>query len=297
MKKMNFLRKNDKIGIISPAGRVTEEDTYFAISTLKSWGFEPVIGENCFGSYGCFSGKPERRKNDLQAMLDSDDIKAIFCTRGGYGLAQIINDLSFEKFKKNPKMIIGYSDVTVLHNAMANLQVPSVHAPMLRGFSTTPANILNHIKNILVGEFPTYRIDSHPLNRCGEAKGEIVGGNLSVFFGLRGTRFDLDFKNKILFIEDIAERAHQIDRILWNLKIGGVFEQISGLIVGQFTNCLEDESLKQTIHESIANIVDEYNFPVCFNFPAGHVDDNYPIVFGIPSELKVEPYGAECKFL
>ena len=294
---MNFLSKNDKIGIISPAGKVIEEELVFAINMLKSWGFDPIVGKNCFGSYGCFSGTTENRESDLQSMLDSDEIKAIFCTRGGYGIAQIINDLCFEKFKKNPKVIIGYSDVTVLHNAMANLQIPSVHAPMLRSFSHTPADILRYIKQILTGKFPTYCIDSHPLNRQGIAKGEIIGGNLSVLFGLRGTRFDLNFTNKILFIEDISEKAHQIDRILWNLKIGGVFEQIAGLIVGQFTNCTEDESLMQSIHESIANIVAEYNFPVCFNFPAGHTDVNYPIVFGVPAELKIEQNYTECKFL
>lgn len=294
---MKILNKNNKIGILSPSGRVCREDVSFALETLQSWGFEPIFGKNCFHSYGCFSDTPENRKSDLQAMLDSSEIRTIFCTRGGYGLAQIINDLNFDLFKKNPKTIIGYSDITVLHSAVSQLGIPSVHAPMLRNFSSTPTYILNNIHQILVGEFSSYSIASHELNRQGEAKGKIVGGNLSVLFGLRGTRFDLNFKNKILFIEDIGEKAHQIDRMLWNLKIGGVFEQISGLIVGQFTNCAEDESLMQTIQQSVANVVKEYNFPVCFNFPAGHTDVNYPIVFGVPAELKVEQDKAECRFM
>lgn len=284
---MISLNSDDKIAIVSPSGRVNEENISFAIEILKSWGFEPIVGENSFHSYGCFSDNPQNRKNDLQTMLDNSEVKVIFCTRGGYGLTQIINDLNFDNFQKKPKLIIGFSDITVLHNAMANLQIPSVHAPMLRNFSSTPAEILNSIHQILIGKIPCYTIEPQPFNRCGVAKGEIVGGNLSVLFGLRGTRFDLNFKDKILFIEDVGEKAHHIDRMLWNLKIGGVFDQISGLIIGQFANCIEDESLMQTIQQSIANIVKEYNFPVCFNFPAGHTEVNYPIVFGTPMELNV----------
>lgn len=284
---MISLNNHDKIAIVSPSGKVNKEDVSFALETLRAWHFEPIIGENSFHSYGCFSDKPENRRNNLQTMLDNSDVKAIFCTRGGYGLAQIIGELNFDAFQKNPKLIIGFSDITVLHNAMANLQIPSVHAPMLRNFSSTPTDILNSIHQILLGEVPSYTIGPHQFNRYGTAKGEIVGGNLSVLFGLRGTRFDLNFKDKILFIEDVGEKAHHIDRMLWNLKIGGVFDQISGLIIGQFTNCIEDKSLMQTIQQSIANVIKEYHFPVCFNFPAGHTQVNYPIVFGTPMELNV----------
>jgi len=286
-----FLKKNDKVALVAPAGRIAEKTIFSqAVDLLRSWGLQPVLMPHAAEEYGCFAGTPEHRLEDLQKAFDAQDVKAIFCARGGYGLMQIIGQLDLTNFRKNPKLIVGYSDVTVLHNIASHCSVASLHAPMLRNLvrNELSESLMHIYRQILFGEMPTYKIKPHSLNRCGQASGKIVGGNLAVFSALRGTPYDLDFCNKILFIEDIAEKPHSVDRMLQNLKLGGVFDSISALIVGQFTDYEEDDSLCRTLYELIVDVVAGYDFPVVFNFPAGHVTENYPLLFNYDCELIVD---------
>ncbi len=286
-----FLKKNDKVALIAPAGKIAKKELFSqAVDLLRSWGLQPILMPHATDEYGCFAGKPEHRLDDLQEAFDAQDIKAIFCARGGYGLMQIVGRLDLTNFLENPKWIIGFSDITVLHNVASHCGVASLHAPMLRGLvrNELSDSLMQTYRQILFGEMPIYKIKPHSLNRYGRVAGKIVGGNLAVFSALRGTPYDLDFCNKILFIEDIAEKPHSVDRMLQNLKLGGVFESISALIVGQFTDYEEDTGMCRTLYELIADVVAEYNFPVVFDFPAGHVSENYPILLNFDCELVVD---------
>ena len=286
-----FLKKNDKVALIAPAGKIVEKTIFSqAVDLLRSWDLQAVLMPHACDEYGCFAGTQEHRLKDLQEAFDTQDIKAIFCARGGYGLMQIIGQLDLTKFLQNPKLIIGYSDVTVLHNVASYCGVVSLHAPMLRSLvrNELPDSLMQTYRQMLFGEMPIYKIEPHSLNRCGRVTGKIVGGNLAVFSALRGTPYDLDFTNKILFIEDIAEKPHSVDRMLQNLKLGGVFDSISALIVGQFTDYEEDEGMCRSLYGLIADVVAEYNFPVVFNFPAGHVTENYPLLFNSDCTLVVD---------
>ncbi len=295
-----FLKKNDKVALIAPAGKIVEKTIFSqAVDLLRSWDLQAVLMPHACDEYGCFAGTQEHRLKDLQEAFDTQDIKAIFCARGGYGLMQIIGQLDLTKFLQNPKLIIGYSDVTVLHNVASYCGVVSLHAPMLRSLvrNELPDSLMQTYRQMLFGEMPIYKIRPHSLNRCGRVAGKIVGGNLAVFSALRGTPYDLDFTNKILFIEDIAEKPHSVDRMLQNLKLGGVFDSISALIVGQFTDYEEDEGMCRTLYELIADVVEEYSFPVVFNFPAGHVTENYPLLFSYDCTLMVDNESVTLDFI
>jgi len=283
------LKPNDQIRIVSPSGVINPEFIDGAKKVLTSWGLNATEGQFARGEYGRFAGTKEQRIADLQAALDDTEVKAILCSRGGYGLAQIIDKLDFSKFAQSPKWLIGFSDITILHNVITNLEIPSIHSIMAKHLTELPAdsNQISSLKNILLGTLPTYSVQPHESNRMGAASGKLVGGNLSVLMALRGSRFDLQYENSILFIEDIAEQPYHIDRMMQNLRFSGALTHIKGLVVGQFTDCDEDPRMMQTVTEIIADSVKEYDYPVCFNFPAGHVDYNLPLVLGANSELNV----------
>jgi len=284
-----FLKRHDKIAIISPSGNIEDKYIYGAVKVLTEWGFEPVVGEFARGQVGRYSGTIEQRVADLQAAIDDKEIKAILCSRGGYGLVQIIDFIDLSDFEINPKWIIGFSDITVLHAATSNLDVVSIHSIMAKDLTELPADCNQVIKlhNLLIGELPSYTIPTHPLNRAGKTHGEVIGGNLSVLYGLRGTHFDMDGYKKILFIEDLGEEPYHIDRMMYNLKMGGILENINGLIVGQFTNYEEDPLMGKTVYEIIAAAVEDYEYPVCFNFPVGHVENNVPLLIGAEAKFTV----------
>ena len=286
---MDKLKSFDEIRIVSPAGNIAEEYIDGAKKLLQSWGLTVSEGRFARTAFGRFAGTKEQRAADLQQALDDPNVKAILCSRGGYGLMQIVDRLDFFTFLQRPKWIIGFSDITVLHSILSLLDVPSVHGVMAKHLTEQPANDIStqHLKQLLFGDFPTYKLPSYPLNRVGKVQGKLIGGNLSVFMGLRGTSFDLQFNNSILFIEDIGEPLYKIDRMMQNLHMSGALEKLSGLIVGQFTDCDEDEQMKQTVYEIIAEAVSGYDYPVCFNFPAGHVDYNLPLIMGKEVNLQV----------
>lgn len=293
-----FLQPNDQIRIVSPSGFINPEFIDGATKALSSWGLN--VSEGAFSrlEYGRFAGTKEQRIADLQQALDDPKIKAILCSRGGYGLANIIDKLDFTAFAKFPKWLIGFSDITILHNAISNLGIASVHAIMAKQLSelSPDSEQVIQLRNLLFGRLPSYSLPPYELNRLGNAEGKLVGGNLSVLMGLRGSPFEPDYSKAILFIEDIGEEPYHIDRMLQNLRFSGVLAQLSGLVVGHFSECEEDSLMMQTIPQIIHSAVNEYSYPVCFNFPAGHVDYNLPLIMGANIGLEVKENGVQLKF-
>ncbi len=286
---LNPLQPNDLVRIVSPSGVIDPSFIEGAAKVLSSWGLRVQEGSYCREKYGRFAGTEAQRIADLQQALDDPDTKAILCSRGGYGLTQIVDKLDFKTFCSHSKWLIGFSDITVLHNAITNLGFPSVHAIMAKHLTELNADseAVAGLKNLLFGDFPEYAIPAHPQNRSGNATGKLIGGNLSVIYGLRGTPFDLPYEGNILFVEDIAEKPYHIDRMLQNLRLGGVFQKISGLVLGQFSDCDEDPLMLKSIEEIISGALAGTSIPVVFNFPAGHVDDNRPLMLGAETILTV----------
>jgi len=230
--------------------------------------------------------------------LDDTNVKAIMCSRGGYGAAQIIDRIDFTGFIKSPKWLIGFSDITILHNAISNMGIASIHGIMAKQLTELPVESeqVKNLRNILTGNLPAYTIPGEEYNRIGQAQGKLTGGNLSVLMGLRGSQYDLTYKNAILFIEDIGEKPYQIDRMIQNLRFSGVLKQLSGLLLGQFSDCDEDPLMMQSISGLIFDAVKDYDYPVGFNFPAGHVDNNFPIIIGANVTLRVTKNSTELIF-
>ena len=292
------LQLNDQIRIISPAGSINPEYIDGAIKVLTNWGFRVTEGEYARSEYGRFAGTPEQRLSDIQQAFDDPTVKAVLCSRGGYGVAQIIDKLDFSKFVEHPKWLIGFSDITILHNTISNLGISSIQGVMAKQFFELPddSEQLQRVKDILFGILPAYNLPNEQNNRTGQAHGRLIGGNLSVLMALRGSRYDLNYKDSILFLEDVGEKPYQIDRMIQNLRFSGVLEQLSGLVAGQFSECDEDPLMMQTIQEVILNAVKEYDYPVCFNFPTGHVDYNLPIISGSKVSLLVTKDRTELIF-
>ena len=285
-----YIQQDDTIGIIAPAGRIDENIIQQACIRIKSMGYKTKVGNSVHQHHYNFSATDEERKADLQSMLNEPEIKAILCTRGGYGTIRIIDDIDFSSFVQNPKWVIGFSDITVLHAAINKLGISSIHGPMCKSFlNYTDSSLdIDILFSFLVGESPEYIINPYPTNRLGTTKGILTGGNLSILHALRGTKFDFDPSGKILFIEDVSEYLYHLDRVMYNLKLGGVLEKLSGLVVGQFTDMSDNETpFGQSIEQIIYNSVAEYNYPIAFNFPAGHIETNFPLILGDTVELKV----------
>ena len=290
MEKPSTLKKGDKVAIVSTARKISKTELEPAISIIKSWGLEPVFGANLFMENHQFSGTTEQRIADFQNAIDNKEIKAIFCARGGYGTVQIIDEIDFSKFKKNPKWVIGYSDVTVLHNHInQNFGIQTLHASMPINFTANTKDALESLQETLFGALPIYHVEPHELNKLGFAEGELVGGNLSIIYSLTGTSSQIDTKDKILFMEDLDEYLYHIDRMMMNLDRAGMLSCLKGLIVGSMTN-MHDNSVPfgKTALEIIAERVSKYNYPICFDFPAGHINDNRSLIMGSEVKLSVE---------
>jgi muramoyltetrapeptide carboxypeptidase len=294
-----FLKLNDQIRIISPSGSINPNFIDGAKNTLTSWGLQVSESNYARAEYGRFAGTMEQRIADLQNAIDDPNVNAILCSRGGYGVSQIIDKIDFSLFIKNPKWFIGYSDITILHNAITNLGLPSIHGFMAKHLTEMPTDVdtTQQLRKILFGEIPTYSINSHAFNKIGHATGKLIGGNLSVLMGLRGSKFDFDYRGAILFIEDIAEKPYHIDRMIQNLRFSGSLSQLSGLVVGQFSDCDEDPLMMQSIQEIIFSAVENYHYPVCFNFPAGHVSYNIPLILGTKITLDVTNENVKLAFI
>jgi muramoyltetrapeptide carboxypeptidase len=280
------LKKGDKVSIISTARKITIQELIPSIKILQSWGLEVVFGENLFKENNQFSGTKKQRVEDLQNAINDNSISAILCARGGYGTVQIIDDINFSNLKKNPKWIIGYSDVTVLHSHLHNFGIATLHASMPIDFVKNTEESLTSLKNILFKGKNTIEYNSQKINNIGNVNSEIVGGNLSILYSLIGSDSDINTNGKILFIEDLDEYLYHIDRMMINLKRNGKFENLEALIVGGMSDMNDNEiSFGKSVIEIISECVAEYNYPVCFNFPVGHLDDNRTIILGQQSEL------------
>lgn len=287
-----YLQKGDTIGIVCPAGAMPVEKVSECIRVLnEDWGFTTRVGKTVGDQFNYFSGTDEERLADFQEMLDDDQVKAVLCARGGYGMGRIIDKIDFKKFKKQPKWIVGYSDITVLHSHLySNYYISSLHAPMAGAFNDEgyKNEYVLSLKNALEGKKIKYSCPVHEFNKKGEAIGELVGGNLALLAHLVGTDSDIKTRGRILFIEDIGEYLYNIDRMMHQLKRSGKLSRLAGLIIGGFTDIKDTERpFGKTAYEIIREIIKEYDYPVCFGFPVSHTDENYALKIGVGYKLKI----------
>jgi muramoyltetrapeptide carboxypeptidase len=285
-----FLSNNDTVGIAAPARKIAKEELQPAIDLLKSWDLEVVLASNIYDASDQYAGTDEQRIKGFQELLDNDNVKAIICARGGYGCMRIIDKLDFTKFKTHPKWITGYSDLTVFHSHIqSNFGVETLHATMAINIPTNTKDALESLKNALFGKKISYKTEPHNLNRTGMAKGILTGGNLSMLYAISDSVSDNDTHGKILFIEDLEEYLYHIDRMMIQLKRSGKLKNLAGMIVGGMNN-MNDNTVPfgKSSYEIIAEAVSEYNYPLCFNFPAGHIDNNNTLILGRIVDLSVE---------
>lgn len=289
-----LLKPGDKFAIVSPSGTVLPERVDGAVRAIKDWGFVPVEGEHCREKHTAYrvvshSAPLEARRDDLLAALNDHQVRAILCSRGGYGAVHLLEHLDLELIARDPKWLIGFSDISALHAAWHRAGVVSIHSPMAKHLTlydrNDEINLINF--NILTrGQLPTYNVPPHPHNRCGTATATITGGNLAVLMSLLATPFNIIKPGNILFIEDVAEQVYQVQRLLYHLKLAGILPQLAALVVGQFTKHRGDDTtaMQDMIHDMVA----PYHYPVAFNFPIGHVPRNVPIVEGCTATLNVD---------
>ena len=288
MKQPNYLRAKDTVGIISTARKISMEEITEAVHLLNSWELKAKIGSTIGIEDHQYAGTDQQRIDDLQRMLDDPEVSAIWCARGGYGTVRIVDHLDFTKFLEHPKWIIGYSDVTVLHSQLHNLRVQTLHATMPINVDGNSKAALSTLKASLFGKSPSVATSPSKHNRTGSGSGPLVGGNLSILYSLLGSSSSIDTTGKILFIEDLDEYLYHTDRMVINLKRNGYFEGLAGLVVGGFTK-MHDNTIPfgKNAQEIILDAVRPYDFPVCFNFPAGHIDDNRALLLGHEYVLNV----------
>ncbi|MGB5242698.1 MAG: LD-carboxypeptidase [Lutimonas sp.] len=290
--KPPYLKKGDTIMILAPAGRIKDKSSVDqGIELANHWGLVVFLGNHLFSQDDTFAGTDSERLEDLQNALDNPSIKAIWCARGGYGAVRIIDQLDFTKFMQSPKWIVGYSDITVLHNKLNNLGVESIHAQMpltLKLNEPIQKESIVALKKSLFGKKLSYTFDGLSKNRNGEASGQLVGGNLSIVYSMLSTDTDLKMDGKILFIEDVGEALYHIDRMMISLKRAGYFEHCAGLIVGDFRlKSNEGNEFGETLEDIVNRVTEGTDFPILFDFPAGHIDDNRALIFGDIVDLKV----------
>lgn len=283
-----YLQPGDRVALVSPAGAIEPEYISHAVAILRSWELEPVIGPYATAVYGYFAGTDEQRIHDMQWALDNEDIRAIFCTRGGYGSLRIVEQLDYSIFQGNPKWLVGFSDITVFHFKLNTLGIESMHAPMPKSFRTTNPGALLKLKEFLFGQVTSYHIPPHPYNRNGVARAELTGGNLTLIHCLHSSILECKHQSPILFMEDVGENLYAVDRMLQSLRLTDKFSRLQGLIVGDFTE-MKGLNFGKNAYQIIHELVEEYNYPVCFGFPAGHACDNYPLIIGSTVEMEITP--------
>ena len=297
MIRPNYLKEGATVAIVSTARRISKKELIPAITILKKRGLKVVLGTSIGAEDHQFAGNDELRTSDFQTMLDHPEIDAIWCARGGYGTVRIIDQLDFSNFKNYPKWIIGYSDITVLHAHLHQLGIETLHAQMPLFIETKSDATINSINETLFGEKYEIIIPSEKNNINGIASGQLIGGNLSILYSLCGSPSALNTKGKILFIEDLDEYLYHIDRMLQNLLRNGYFEGLEGLIVGGMTQMHDNDiPFGKNAAEMILDICSEYDFPIAFNFPAGHLEDNQALILGRKADLMVNKNGVILSF-
>ena len=294
MKIPPSLQKGDTIAILATARKNIDDNLKPAIDLMNSWGLEVVIGKTIELDDNQLAGSDAQRAEDFQQQLDNPNIKAIWCVRGGYGTVRMIDLLDFTKFKQSPKWIVGFSDVTVIHSYINNLNVATIHGAMPVTVARATPETIESLRKSLFGESLKYELPFDAANRLGNAKGEIVGGNLSILYSLMGSNAQIDCKGKILFIEDIDEYLYHIDRMMMSLKRCGCFDNLSGLIVGGMTKMRDNEiPWGKNANQIIEDVTKDYSFPVLYNFPTGHFRDNRALIFG--KQVSMELNGTTSK--
>ena len=289
-----YLKAGDTVAIVATARKVSKFEIKSAIDLLKSWGLEVLPGKNLYKDQNQFAGSDEDRAGDLQRALNNKNVQAVLFARGGYGTVRIVDQIEWKKFVKQPKWLIGYSDITVIHSHVhKHCLVQTMHAPMSLNITKLSAPCQQVLKETLFGKQLRYSSSKQlpqliKLNRQGKAKGQLVGGNLSLIYSLAGTDSDIDTSGKILFLEDLDEYLYHIDRMMMNLKRTGKLKDLAGLIVGGMTE-MKDNAIPfgKTAEEIIHDAVKEYNYPVVYGFPAGHIANNYPLIMGKEVTLNV----------
>lgn len=287
-----YLKSGDKVGLVSTAKRTEPHEIEQGLAVLKSWGLESIIGKNAFNEYGFLAGTDEERLADLQRMLDDDSIKAIFFTKGGYGTLRIVDGIDWINFRRNPKWLVGYSDITLLHCHVHNFGIESLHAVMLQGYAKSTIASYNTIRTVLFGESPSYEIPAAPDTTLkGTVEGMLVGGNLSMLYAIVGSPSDIDFDDKILFIEDIDEYLYHYDRMLVSLKRAGKLKGLKAVIVGQMVD-IKESTLPWGQNDREITL-EYFDCPIIFDFPAGHVADNRALIMG--RKVRIENEGSIIK--
>ena len=298
-KRPDYLKKGDTVAIVAPAGFLKDPDALDdGIALLKKWGLEVVLGTHVYDQHNHFAGSDQDRAADVQWAMDDSSIKAIWCAKGGYGTVRIMEYLDFTNFKENPKWIIGYSDITVLHNALYVMGIESIHGFMASSNSSMEERKTeNNLRKALFGKNISYKIKSSDQNKPGNGEGRLIGGNLSLISSLLGTPYAINPENSILFIEDIGEQLYRVDRMMMSLKLNGFFEQCKGVIIGGITNIPEnDPPFGMTLEELVTDVVDNPSIPIIFDFPAGHFADNKALFFGRKVQMEVKQKKSKVTF-
>ena len=299
MKEPTPLQPGSSIRIVSPAGKIEEKHVMPAVNWLEKQGYTVKLGKHVFARHFQFAGTDEQRAADVQDALDDPGCDIIICSRGGYGTVRIIERLDFTKFLKNPKWLVGFSDITIFHSCLHNLEVPTIHGVMPRYFFDGNGELredLTTMMKLVKGEGISYNVDATGFDRTGTAFGQLVGGNLSIISSLCGTKYDIDTRGKILFLEDIDEFLYHTDRMVHQLKLSGKLDNLAGLILGDFTDMKDNESpFGQTVHEIFVEAVKDFDYPVCHGFPAGHDKKNLALAFGWDWELEVAERGTRLR--
>jgi len=292
-----YLKKGDKVAITCPAKKLPIPMTD-AVNLLTSWGLEVVLGDTVNASYHQFAGDDAFRAADLQRFIDDDSVSAIIAARGGYGTIRMIDMVDFSRLQTNPKWIVGFSDITLLHShIISNYKLPCIHGQMPLNIPDASAYSLETLRKALFGEELTYKIDTNPQNRIGDSSGILIGGNLSLLLAISGSVSDMDYSGKILFIEDVGEYLYAADRMLRALKRAGKLKNLAGLVVGGFTDMKDNDiPFGQTLPQLIMDVVADYSYPVCFDFPAGHIPNNCSLVLGKTINLSVQTNGVGISY-
>jgi len=292
-----FLSKGDTVTIVATARKIDLESLKPAIVLLESWGLHVVIGSSIGAEDYQLAGPDSLRAADFQKAIDDPSIKAVWAAKGGYGTVRFIDAIDFTRFRQKPKWVIGFSDMTVLHSHINNMGIETLHSIMAFNVKTATPAAIETFRKALFGENLSYTVPAHPYNKLGTASGELVGGNLSVLYSILGSSSQVDCKDKILFIEDLDEYLYHIDRMMMNLKRNGWFQHVKAVIVGGMTEMNDNQvPWGKDALQIIQEIFKDYDFPVIYNFPAGHIRDNRALIFGKTIDLEVDKSGAHVTF-
>jgi len=291
----DFLHKGDRVGVVATAKKVHTANTKKGIEILQDWGLKVEVGKHVFCSHQIFAGTDEQRLDDFQKMINDPDIRAIFIVRGGYGTTRIIDQIDFNPLQLSPKWICGFSDITAIHAHLFRLGIASIHAPMPSFFYSLNQHALKWFKDLMFGEKRDLIAKPGKLNKHGQARSKLVGGNLSIICHTIGTPSEIITQGNILFIEDVGEQLYNLDRMMVQLKRSGFLNDLAGLIVGQFTDMKDEDPFGMDSYEIVYEHVKDFDYPVAFNFPIGHSSSNYAVPIGVECSLSVDSKGTILK--